>query len=233
MHIIPVLDVKGGRVVRARMGERENYFPIKTPLSPTADIFDVAAGLLSIYPFPTVYIADLDAIEGKRPPLHLVNQLRDAFTQSEIWLDAGLATRGAVEEMLANDRIVPVIGSESQRDPDLVQTFDRGSPFVLSLDLRESFLGHASIFEEDQQWPVRIIVMTLGRVGANAGPDFNRLREIKQRAKSRAVYAAGVIRDQGDLEQLAAMEIEGALVATSLHNGALTPKVVASFMKGA
>ena len=35
MEIIPVVDLKGGVVVRARMGQREEYRPIETPLSPT------------------------------------------------------------------------------------------------------------------------------------------------------------------------------------------------------
>ena len=33
MEIIPVLDLKGGVVVRARMGERHLYAPIVTPLA--------------------------------------------------------------------------------------------------------------------------------------------------------------------------------------------------------
>ena len=35
MEVIPVIDIKGGAVVRARMGRREQYRPIQTPLSPT------------------------------------------------------------------------------------------------------------------------------------------------------------------------------------------------------
>ena len=62
MQIIPVLDLKNGVVVHARMGQRDRYQPIETPLSPTSNPIDVAGGLLSIYPFATVYVADLDAI---------------------------------------------------------------------------------------------------------------------------------------------------------------------------
>jgi uncharacterized protein related to proFAR isomerase len=36
MEIIPVIDLKGGLVVRARMGQRDRYRPIETPLSPTS-----------------------------------------------------------------------------------------------------------------------------------------------------------------------------------------------------
>jgi phosphoribosylformimino-5-aminoimidazole carboxamide ribotide isomerase len=65
VEIIPVVDLKGGVVVRARMGRREEYRPIETPLAPTSDPVDVARGLLSVHPFATLYVADLDAIAGR------------------------------------------------------------------------------------------------------------------------------------------------------------------------
>ena len=53
MEVIPVLDLKGGVVVHARMGQRDQYRPIETPLAPTSKPADVARGLLAIYPFTT------------------------------------------------------------------------------------------------------------------------------------------------------------------------------------
>ena len=63
MEIIPVVDLMGGVVVRARMGQRDLYQPITTPLAATSDPVDVVRGLLAVYPFTTLYVADLDAIE--------------------------------------------------------------------------------------------------------------------------------------------------------------------------
>ena len=63
VELIPVIDLKGGQVVRAQFGRRDDYWPIQSPLSATSDPIDVARGLLSLYPFETFYIADLDAIE--------------------------------------------------------------------------------------------------------------------------------------------------------------------------
>ena len=64
MEVIPVLDLKGGIVVHARMGMRSAYAPIETPLSPTSEPASVARGLLSVFPFKAFYVADLNAIEG-------------------------------------------------------------------------------------------------------------------------------------------------------------------------
>ncbi|MBZ9601298.1 HisA/HisF-related TIM barrel protein [Phyllobacterium chamaecytisi] len=230
MHIIPVLDIKDGLVVRARLGDRDSYRPIETPLSPTADILDVAAGLRKIYPFSAFYVADLDAIERRR--VSSLDKLQPLLSNADIWLDAGFNDREQLEIALATDGIWPVLGSESQIDPSLLEACHSNPRLVLSLDFRgDAFLGPRSILENASNWPSRIIVMTLGRIGANSGPDFERLTEIKRRAGHRAVIAAGGVRNVHDLEQLQAIGISAALVATALHSGALAPEAISSLMR--
>src|SRR5262244_3681543 len=97
MQVIPVLDLKGGAVVHARMGQRAQYRPIETPLSPTSNPIDVARGLLSIYPFSSFYIADLDAITGAGNNDAALTELRGEFPQSTFWVDNGLADRASAE----------------------------------------------------------------------------------------------------------------------------------------
>ncbi len=64
MEVIPVIDLKGGQVVHARAGNRRDYRPIRTPLSRSSAPEDVISGLLGLFPFARLYVADLDAIEG-------------------------------------------------------------------------------------------------------------------------------------------------------------------------
>src|SRR4051812_37827178 len=63
--IVPVIDIRHGSVVRARAGERASYGPIQTPLCETADPVDVALALLRAVPAQRLYVADLDAVEGR------------------------------------------------------------------------------------------------------------------------------------------------------------------------
>ena len=65
MDIIPVIDVRHGVAVRAVAGDRACYRPLETPLAASADPLDVARGYLSLYPFRSLYVADLDGIEGR------------------------------------------------------------------------------------------------------------------------------------------------------------------------
>ncbi|HEY1735370.1 MAG TPA: HisA/HisF-related TIM barrel protein, partial [Methylovirgula sp.] len=93
MKIIPVIDLKGGEVVRAERGARDSYAPIKTPLAASSEPKDVVAGFLALHPFPTLYIADLDAIEGHGSHRETILALEKAFPQVSFWVDAGIGER--------------------------------------------------------------------------------------------------------------------------------------------
>lgn len=233
MRIIPVLDLKGGVVVRAARGRREDYRPIVTPLSASPDPVAVAEGLRTLHPFSTFYIADLDAIEGNAPNRAAVDRLRAMKGPPELWVDAGIADEDRLAAALASTGLHPVLGSESQRDENLLRRF-RGHPnLILSLDFfAEGFRGPQSIFDDPALWPDRVIVMTLAKVGTAAGPDLARLAEIKARAGKREIIAAGGLRNMQDIGALASLGIAVALVATSLHDSTLTAQQLASLGEG-
>jgi HisA/HisF family protein len=223
MQIIPVLDLKDRVVVRARMGQRDAYRPIETPLSPTSDLVDVARGLLSIYAFKKIYIADLDAIEGRGDNNAALARLGEALPGVELWVDNGIADAGRARDWLGSRTGSLVLGSESQSDSRVIRDLATDPRVVLSLDFRgAAFTGPSALLSEPDGWPRDVIVMTLARVGSGAGPDLARLSEIRARAAQRSIYAAGGVRNAADLAVLNGLGIAGALVATSLHDGRLT-----------
>jgi uncharacterized protein related to proFAR isomerase len=121
MRVVPVIDLKGGVVVHARAGAggRAAYRPIVTPLSPTPAPLDVVRGLLSLHPFSELYVADLDAIEGRRDHFGVVREILAAFSTLDLWLDAGCGDAERARELLALDpRVTVVLGTESMRDVD-------------------------------------------------------------------------------------------------------------------
>ena len=221
MEVIPVLDLKSGCVVHAHGGQRDTYRPIVTPLSPSSAPADVLAGLLRLHPFRCLYAADLDAIEGRGSHAALLADLARAHPGLEIWLDAGTRTAPDLATILTAG-LTPVLGSESQGDPALLQACHDDTRVVLSLDFRgTTFQGPGAILATPALWPGRVIVMTLTAVGAAGGPDAARVMDIVSLAPGRAVYAAGGVRDVADLHQLAEIGAAGALVASALHAGTL------------
>jgi len=222
MEIIPVLDLKGGLVVRARMGERHLYAPIVTPLAATSDPLDVARGLIAVHPFATLYVADLDAIEGRGDNGAALRRIKLGCPTVSLWVDNGIAEAAAAARWLDDGIGSLVLGSETQRDATLVRALARDDRVVLSLDFRgQSFQGPREILDDPAAWPARVIAMTLARVGSGAGPDLDRLAAIARIAAGRRIYAAGGVRDATDLAALARAGIAGALIATALHDGRL------------
>lgn len=221
MEVIPVIDLLGDNVVHARRGQRDAYRPIETPLSPTCAPADVAAGLLRLFPFRRLYVADLDAIAGRAGNTAGLAALDGRSL--DLWVDAGAADEAAVQACLAAEGRSVVVGSESQASAELARLLRDHPRAVLSLDFRgDAFEGPEALLTDTSLWPARVIVMTLARVGAQSGPDIARVTQIAQRAGRRAVYAAGGVRDITDLRALSAAGAAGALVATALHDESLS-----------
>jgi HisA/HisF family protein len=221
MDVIPVIDVRRGVAVHARQGQRSEYRPLDTPLARGTDPVVVAGGFLSLFPFRTMYVADLDGIEGRGRNAELPRQLAAALPGVAFWIDDGGTAHGG----LATAGVMPVIGSESLSGADDLKRMRNEPPdrFVLSLDFRaESFMGPQALLEDAALWPDRVIVMALACVGAGAGPDLQTLSDLIARAGARRVYAAGGVKNSADLEVLREAGAAGALVATALHAGTIT-----------
>jgi phosphoribosylformimino-5-aminoimidazole carboxamide ribotide isomerase len=230
--IVPVLDLKGGQVVHARAGERARYMPIRSRLAAGSEPRAVLDGLLSLARFRRIYIADLDAIEGRGDHGPLIAALAREFRDIGFWLDGGFAGAAAASAARTHGA-APVLGSESLPDAaalsDAVMRLGKAD-CVLSLDYRgDGFVGPAAIETSPALWPDQIIAMTLSRVGSGAGPDTRRLAEVQRSAGARRVFAAGGVRDAGDLARLAAMGLAGVLVASALHDGRLTAAELTAF----
>ncbi|MEE9194954.1 MAG: HisA/HisF-related TIM barrel protein [Methyloceanibacter sp.] len=237
--VIPVLDLKDGLVVHARAGKhahagkRAEYRPIATPFGPPHDGAAIARALLGITFSPALYIADLDAILGRGRNLDMCRHLGQALPGTELWIDAGFAQVGDCAAWLPLGATL-VVGSETIADlaawEDLRAAF--GQNLVLSLDFDEQGLrGPERLLADPALWPKRVILMSLGRVGTETGPDVARLEETLQRADGREVYVAGGVAGLDDLAAVEKRGARGALAATALHSGALGQKEIAALVR--
>lgn len=172
----------------------------------------------------TLYVAELDGIEGRERNRSVIDALAGRFRDVRLLVDDGSRS---VADLLAYselENVVPVIGSETLGNAGALGEIDAalGGQFALSLDWRgDEPVGPGEVFAEASSWPQTVIVMTLARVGFRAGPDIARIKNVVGRAAGREVLAAGGVRGLEDLEMLRGIGAAGALVATALHDGVL------------
>ena len=164
--VIPVIDLKDGKAVRAAGSERAAYLPLATALCPNGQPSTAVHGFLALHPFARLYIADLDSIEGGARQSATLGALRAAFPDLEFWVDAGFADERDLAGWLAQGLGRPVLGSESLRDPNL----PRQTGAILSLDFcGRRFLGDPTLLSDPALWPAQVIAMCLHSVGRAAG----------------------------------------------------------------
>jgi phosphoribosylformimino-5-aminoimidazole carboxamide ribotide isomerase len=231
VQIIPVIDIYRGQVVFARGGDRSNYQPLQSPISPATSVELLVEDLLAWYPFKQIYIADLDAIETQQYRFEFYQQLSERFVEVTFMLDNGICSAQQWEQW---QHSVPtakhIVASESLTDIALL-SHSAMSAGVLSLDFRHGqFLGQQEILTKPNLWPSQVIVMSLDAVGANKGPDLQAIQAIQQAKQGVSVIAAGGVRGEADIKSLEQQGVDAVLVASALHTGALTPEQIAAWM---
>ncbi len=227
MLIIPVIDLYAGNVVHAVEGHRETYRNIQTPLCHGSDPLVVVEALLGLYPFTTLYVADLDAIKDTGNNNNVINELLVQYPDICIWLDSA---KSVYPTSLSQSRFRQIIATETGISEQDLREHSSGMDAILSLDFSaRGFIGQQTVLENPSVWPGEIIVMSMNRVGMNQGPDIARLTQIQSFAGNSRIYAAGGIRDDDDLARLDEQNISGVLLATALHQGRISAEALSRY----
>lgn len=207
-----------GQVVQAVQGQRQHYRPIQSQLTDSHALLDVVAAILQVYAFDCLYIADLNAITGHASHLKLIKQAMASFPALQWWVDAGFRNDKDLQPWL-DSGIRPIIASESMPDLETYQSMRKmTTQAVLSLDFfQDGFHGPTDLQEHATLWTQPTILMSLPKVGANQGPDIEKMATIKRKLPHQQLYAAGGVRHLADIHALDQAGASGVLVASALH----------------
>ena len=216
--VIPAMDIMAGCVALASAAAPERYGSLKKAHGRSDDPLRVLSFLVDRYGFDSCYVADLDALQGRSPQYQSISRLERAFPEIEFWLDSG---RHA-DPLPDRDNWTRVLGREGVAGADAC-----GGNYVLSLDFPEvdETWRLPPAYPAADSWPDRVILMELGVIGSDAGPNLKRLKGMKATNDMRGkAYASGGVRHCQDLLAIAAAGAAGALCATALHNGNISPE---------
>jgi phosphoribosylformimino-5-aminoimidazole carboxamide ribotide isomerase len=241
MRILPVLDIRSGLVVRGIAGRRQEYAPIRSNLAPSSKISDVAMAFRTHLGLTELYMADLDAIDGRQPDLATFETLRTLGFR--LWVDAGLHDVDIAADLVAAGVEKLVFGLETVRGPDaLREGIERyGHCVVFSLDLKVGEpLGNRAAWDDGDAWAIadqavhigvrQMIVLDLARVGVGSGTGTETLcGRIAGEYPEVEVIAGGGVRDVSDLRRLKELRVRGVLIASALHDGQLGRTDLAEF----
>jgi len=242
MQLLGVIDLMGRRAVRARGGIRERYAPVGT-IGDTAidgDPLALARTYVDQFGLSTLYAADLDAIGGGQTNGVVIRGLADV---APVWVDAGVSSADNAQRLIDLGAARAVVALETLTSFEALSAICAavgGEQVAFSLDLRAG----EPVIRVPPAGPLRgtrstlsvtdiaaraagagagaIIVIDLARVGSATGPDFDLLSRVRAEVAGAMLFAGGGVRGVADLTRLADLGCDGALVASALHDGALS-----------
>jgi phosphoribosylformimino-5-aminoimidazole carboxamide ribotide isomerase len=247
VQIIPVIDIRGGIVVRAVAGERHRYKPLESRLTKSTEPAEVLRALQRQFEFTHCYVADLDAIEARdlcEPASQTGNRCalaEMARVGPKLVVDAGVRAMESARDLLTLEIDQVVVSSESWPCMILLRhllntlhelsTLDRRS-ITFSIDLK-----HGQLLAADPAWLNRspleliqaviaagvqqIIILDLAAVGTGLGiPTLHLCRAVKDRWPELTVISGGGVHSELCLIEAEAAGIDGLLIASALHSSA-------------
>jgi phosphoribosylformimino-5-aminoimidazole carboxamide ribotide isomerase len=225
MIVIPAIDLRGGRCVRLRRGDPSQQTTYDAEPVDIARVFEQRGA-------ETIHVVDLDAALGTGDNQDTITDICDAVM---IPVQVGGGLRSVVNLMQAQiagaSRVV--LGTAAVEDPDFVRSAVNRyrQRVVVAVDVQgdrvmvDGWKRDAGALQEvipamERANAPRFLVTSIGADGMMEGPDldlYDRLRQVTMRP----VQASGGVRNSEDLEALAALGVEAAIVGRALLEGTL------------
>jgi phosphoribosylanthranilate isomerase len=222
-EVIPAVDVFGGRLARLVEG---GVVPVGAfggdPMAAARSFVEAGARW--------IHVVDMDlALGGEFRNLEVVagiaalgvsvqasggiaggREVEQALASGAVRVVLGsfaLADRGAAEALLIRHGVALAVGIEADRDT----IRPRAHPEV-ALPLQDTLAWLAGLDV------ARYVHTSLGRVGGLEGPDLDAIRALIEATK-RPVLASGGIRGPQDLQGVASIGAQGAILGRALYEG--------------
>ena len=227
-QLIPAVDVVGAEAVRLRRGAFDDV------VARAGDPAELVARFAAARP-PFVHVVDLEGARDGRIRPELVARLAAAAAPTPIQASGGVRSLADSLELLDAGAARVVVGTVALDSPPALAALAAalGERLVVAVDVRDGRVAVAGWSRMTKIAPdefaercaeagvERLLCTGIDRDGTMAGPDLVLLERVRDRS-GLPVLAAGGIRSQEDVDDLAALGLEGAVVGRALLEGGIT-----------
>jgi phosphoribosylformimino-5-aminoimidazole carboxamide ribotide isomerase len=227
-QVIPAVDVAGMEAVRLRQGSFDDV------VARAGDPAGLVSRFAAARP-PLVHVVDLDgARTGKIRP-ELVGALAAAAAPTPVQASGGIRSLDDARSLIDAGAARVVVVTAALDSPaavrELASAFEER--LVVAVDARDGRIAVAGWSRVTELSPDefaercaeagvhRLLCTSIERDGTMGGPDFDLLGRVLERS-GLPVLAAGGVRSEEDVEALAALGLEGAVVGRAVLEGAIT-----------
>jgi phosphoribosylformimino-5-aminoimidazole carboxamide ribotide isomerase len=244
MQLIPAIDLRGGRVVRLLQGR----FDAETVYGddPMA-VLDTYVGLGA----RVVHVVDLDGARAGAPRNAAAIGALAAAGRATLQVGGGVRDRDTVTRLLGAGVARAVVGSAAVSAPEHVASWLHefgADSIVLAFDVRldDDGIPRLATHGWEQQTTLQlwdavsrfashglrhVLCTDVSRDGALSGPNVPLYQEAVRRFPGVRWQASGGVRNAGDLHELAAAGVAGAVSGRALLEGRMQPQELAPFLR--
>ena len=223
MQIIPAVDILEGRVVRLLHGDYGRVTPYSDhPVQVAGRWLEQGAQL--------VHVVDLSGARSGEPDQQIWRDMTRAGIPFQV--GGGIRTPATARAALEAGAQRVVMGTAAVWNPAALREVGELERVVAALDIRAGRARGAGWLDEGRSVTetvrglreagvVRLLVTGIERDGAMQGPDLNLLREVGS-LSDMAIIASGGVGNLADLEAVATLECEAAIVGRALYESRFT-----------
>lgn len=218
--MIPAVDVLDGRAVRLERGAFDSV------TREAGDPVELARRFAATGP-PLLHVVVLDAARDGGVPLELTRRLATGIAPVPLQLGGGVRTPADAFALFGAGAARVIVGTAAFEQGPEPYVEALGERLVVAVDVRDGEVRvrgweHGSGFSVDEAVDrcraagvARLLCTAVDRDGTLGGPDLELMERVVRRFAG-PVLAAGGVRGQEDLDALAALGLEGAVVGRAL-----------------
>lgn len=234
LPLIPVLDLKGGRVVRGDGRDRADYRPWLSPLCPVAEPAQFAAAVRPLVGHDRLYVADIDALQGGPPDYR---RLAELAVGRRLWCDVGIRNRDAarrLSQVLNAGAGAGIVVLASESVPNLatfesILATEAPEQFAISFDWRGERLLSPRNWLNGENWLDvacrlaelglrRYLLVDLDAVGSGRGARrWRECQQLRRHVADAEIVAGGGVVEAANVATLQSAGCDAVLAASALH----------------